>query len=68
VLYNYRILSDLLEKTGYKVRLLEWFDEQGNLHHENWDVGGGFIKRSTRIDPRNRDNPTAFTSLTIDAS
>ena len=68
VLYNYRTLSTLLESSGYKVRLLEWFDEQGKFHHENWDVEGGFIKRSTRFDPRNMDSPTAYTSLIIDAS
>jgi predicted SAM-dependent methyltransferase len=57
----------LLEKAGYKVNLLEWFDEQGKFHHENWDVAGGFIKRSTRFDPRNSTNRTTYTSLIIDA-
>ncbi len=68
VLYNYRTLSALLENAGYKVRLLEWFDEQGKFHHENWDVEDGLIRRSTRFDPRNSTNPTAYTSLIIDAS
>jgi len=67
VLYNYRTLSALLEKAGFKVRLLEWFDEQGVFHRENWDAADGFIKRSTRFDPRNRVHPTAYTSLIIDA-
>ncbi len=68
VLYNYQTLSALLENAGYKVRLLEWFDEEGKFHHENWDVEEGFIMRSTRFDPRNNTNPTAYTSLIIDAS
>jgi predicted SAM-dependent methyltransferase/GT2 family glycosyltransferase len=68
ILYNYRTLSALLENAGYKVRLLEWFDEQGKFHNEDWDVEKGFIERSTRFDSRNRDNPTAYTSLIIDAS
>lgn len=68
VLYNYRTLSGLLENAGYKVRLLEWFDEQGTFHHENWDVKDGLIRRSTCFDPRNSVNPTAYTSLIIDAS
>lgn len=67
VLYNYRTLSALLEKAGYKVRLLEWFDEQGIFHHEDWDKTDGFIMRSTRFDQRNRQNPTTYTSLIIDA-
>lgn len=67
VLYNCYTLSAMLESTGYEVRLLEWFDEQGRFHQENWDAEGGFILRSTRFDPRNRDNPTAYTSLIVDA-
>ncbi len=67
VLYDYRTLSALLENAGYKVRLLEWFDEQGKFHHVDWDVEEGFVERSTRFDQRNRVNPTAYTSLIIDA-
>lgn len=67
VLYNYRTLTTLLENAGYKVRLLEWFDEQGNFHHEDWNAVDGFVMRSTRYDQRNRDKPTAYTSLIIDA-
>lgn len=64
------IFSDaaLLENAGYKVRLLEWFDEQGKFHHEDWNVEDGLIRRSTRFDPRNSANPTTYTSLIIDAS
>lgn len=68
VLYNCRTLSALLENAGYKVRLLEWFDEQGKFHHEDWNAKDGFVMRSTRFDQRNRTNPTAYTSLIIDAS
>ena len=67
VLFNYRSLSALLENTGFNVRLLEWFDEQGNFHHEDWHAEDGFIKRSTRFDARNSVNPTTYTSLIIDA-
>lgn len=68
VLFIYRTLSTMLENAGFKTRLLEWFDEQGKFHHENWDVEDGLIRRSTRFDPRNQTNPTAYTSLIIDAS
>ena len=67
VLYNYRTLSYLLESSGYKIQLLEWFDERGKFHYENWDIESGFIKRSRRFDERNHVNPTAYTSLIIDA-
>jgi predicted SAM-dependent methyltransferase len=68
VLYNYRTLAAMLEKAGFKTKLLEWFDEQGNFHHEEWDAEDGFVMRSTRFDQRNKDKPTAYTSLIIDAS
>jgi len=67
VLYNYRTLSALLENAGYKVKLLEWFDEQGRFQHENWNVERGLIRRSSRFDERNSANPTAYTSLIVDA-
>ena len=68
VLYNYRSLAAMLEKAGYKVKLLEWFDEQAVFHKENWDVSDGLIMRSTRFDQRNKVNQTAYTSLIIDAT
>jgi len=67
VLYDYHLLSALLEKAGFKVKLLEWFDEHGNFHHEDWNADEGLIRRSTRFDARNQSNPTAYTSLIIDA-
>lgn len=67
VLYTYRTLSALLENAGYKVRLLEWFDEQGKFHQEDWNTEDGLIRRSTRFDQRNSVNPTSYTSLIIDA-
>ncbi len=67
ILYNCKTLSARLEQAGYKVRLLEWFDEQGTFHQENWSADGGHVMRSTRFDPRNKVNPTAYTSLIIDA-
>jgi len=67
VLYNHHTLSVMLESVGYKVQLLEWFDHAGCFHFKEWDKDTGFIRRSTRFDPRNSVNPTAFTSLIVDA-
>lgn len=67
IMFDYKMLSAMLEKTGFQVRLLEWFDEDGNFHAENWDDENGMIKRSTRFDPRNSVNPTQYTSLIVDA-
>ena len=67
ILYNYKILSKLLLKVGFKVKLLEWFDEKGEFHFENWSESDGLITRSTRFDMRNKIHPTQYTSLIVDA-
>jgi predicted SAM-dependent methyltransferase len=67
VLYDYRTLSALLENAGYKVRLLEWFDEEGKFQYENWSVEWGLIRRSSRFDERNSLTPLTYTSLIVDA-
>jgi predicted SAM-dependent methyltransferase len=67
VLYTYKTLSALLEEAGFEARLLEWFDEEGRFHVQDWDSADGFICRSTRFDERNRVNPTAYTSIIADA-
>ncbi len=67
ILFNYKTLSDQLVTAGFELRLLEWFDENGEFHFENWSEDDGLIQRSTRFDERNKTNPTAYTSLIIDA-
>ena len=67
VLYTYRTLVELLEAAGFEVRLLEWFDEEGQFHFREWDPNDGFICRSTRYDERNALDPTAYTSIIADA-
>ncbi|MCI5196122.1 MAG: hypothetical protein D3919_07815 [Candidatus Electrothrix sp. AW5] len=66
VLYDYKKLSDLFKQTGFGPKLLEWFDEYGEFHYQEWSVEKGFVIRSTRYDPRNRINKTSYTSLIID--
>ncbi|ORU94012.1 MAG: hypothetical protein A6F70_07265 [Cycloclasticus sp. symbiont of Bathymodiolus heckerae] len=67
VLYNYQSLSAELKKAGFYVKLLEWFDEKGDFHYQDWSVDDGMVVRSTRFDQRNKMNPRAYTSLIIDA-
>jgi predicted SAM-dependent methyltransferase len=67
VLYTYRSLSALFERAGFSTRLLEWFDENGRFHSTAWDPKDGHVSRSTRFDERNRANPTAYTSIILDA-
>jgi predicted SAM-dependent methyltransferase len=67
VLYNYRNLSTMLERCGFSVRLLEYFDETGKFHFNEWDRKDGMIHRSSRYDERNSNGELNYTSLIIDA-
>lgn len=67
VLYTHASLAHLLKRAGFRVEKLEWFDEEGKFHYREWSPEDGYIARSTRFDERNALNPTAYTSLILDA-
>jgi predicted SAM-dependent methyltransferase len=67
VLYNYQSLRAQLEKTGFIVSLLEYWDEDGEFHFKEWSSDDGHIHRSRRYDPRNQDGSLTYTSLIVDA-
>lgn len=48
ILYNYRSLKEVFEETGYRVQLLEYYDENGIFNYNEWDRMGGIIYRSSR--------------------
>lgn len=66
VFYNYKILESLLLNSGFKVKKLEWFDEFGVFHFNDWDIVDGFVRRSVRFDHRNNKDNILYTSLIID--
>ncbi len=67
VLYDYRLMREMLKRVGYRVALLEYWDEGGKFHHVTWDSAAGHIKRSRDNDPRNRGGTLRYTSLIVDA-
>ncbi len=67
ILYNYRTISDYLQRAGFKTELLEYWDELGQFHYKDWGKENGFIIRSKRYDPRNKGSSLEYTSLIIDA-
>ena len=67
VFYDYRLLSETLYETGFKVDLLEYWDEKGDFHYREWDSKNGHICRSKRYDHRNKGSNLAYTSLIVDA-
>ena len=67
ILLNYNIMKERLEKAGFAVKLLEYWDEQGNFHFTDWTDEGGHIIRSKRYDLRNKNGILNYTSLIVDA-
>lgn len=67
VLYNYKLMTTRLQKAGFKVKLLEYWDEDGKFHFEDWRSEEGHIMRSKRYDKRNQEGKLGYTSLIVDA-
>jgi predicted SAM-dependent methyltransferase len=67
VLFNYLTLTNFLEKAGFEVDLLEYFDLDGKFHFKDWDPNNGKILRSRRFDDRNKNGSLKYSSLIIDA-
>ena len=67
LVYDYRRLSRVLESAGFAVDLLEYCDEAGRFHYNQWDPATGPIYRSLMLDHRNRGGRLGFVSLIVDA-
>lgn len=67
VLYNYKTFSSVFEKAGFKIKKLEYFDENGKFQFNEWEANKGKILRSIRFDERNINRETNYTSIIIDA-
>jgi len=67
VLYDKNSMGKLLIDAGFEIDLLEYFDEEGQFHHKDWELEAGLITRSRRLDPRNVDGKLNYTSLIVDA-
>lgn len=67
LLYNYSIMKAALEKVGFKVELLEYWDENGKFHFTDWNTEHGKVLRSRRFDKRNESGELKYTSLIVDA-
>lgn len=67
IVYNYRLLTAMFEEAGYEVRLIEYCDEKGRFHDNEWDIRDGLIYRSKKCDPRNQGESLVFPSLIVDA-
>ncbi|WP_144466040.1 SAM-dependent methyltransferase [Bacillus sp. FDAARGOS_235] len=67
IVHNYKTITSMFESAGFQVRILEYCDENGKFHYNDWNEKDGFIYRSKRFDHRNQDGTLEFASLIVDA-
>lgn len=67
IVHNYKTIASMFEEAGFQVKLLEFCDEHGKFHYNEWDEKQGFIYRSKRFDHRNQEGKLGFASLIVDA-
>ena len=65
LLYDYKKLSKVFEDAGFRVSLLEYYDQEGTFHFNDWDSKDGHVIRSKRYDKRFNE-PLGYSSLIID--
>jgi predicted SAM-dependent methyltransferase len=67
VLYNYKSFKLAFESAGFDVALLEYFDEAGHFHENEWDLEDGKILRSKRFYNGHNFGDLKYRSLILDA-
>jgi predicted SAM-dependent methyltransferase len=66
VVYDYQKLTSVAKNVGFSIDLLEYFDETGTFHKQNWKPEDGLIHRSAEYDRRNQGGQLVYTSLIAD--
>ena len=67
IVYDYQLFTDVFEGAGFEVDLLEYCDEAGRFHYNQWQRADGPIYRSLLSDHRNKNGSIGFVSLIVDA-
>lgn len=67
IVHNYKTITSMFELAGFQVRLLEYCDQNGEFHYNDWNEKEGLIYRSKRFDHRNQGGKLQFASLIVDA-
>ncbi len=67
IVYSYQLFCDVFASAGFVVDLLEYCDENGRFHYNQWPIESGPIYRSLLLDHRNQGGKLGFVSLIIDA-
>lgn len=67
IVYDYLLFSDVFKQAGFDVDLLEYCDEHGRFHYNQWSPEDGPVYRSLLIDHRNQGADIKSVSLILDA-
>ncbi len=67
IVYDYKRFMDVFTSAGFAVDLLEYCDENGRLHYNQWSFAAGKIYRSLLSDHRNSGGNLGFVSIILDA-
>ena len=67
IVYDYLLFIDIFASAGFEIDLLEYCDEHGRFHYNQWSINEGPIYRSLLIDHRNREGTICSVSLILDA-
>ena len=65
-LFDYNTLTEAFKNYGFKPKLIEYWDENGNFYSGYTNDDKGFIKRSFINDSRNNNGKPTYTSLIVD--
>ena len=65
--YGYQSFFNVFTGAGFDVDLLEYCDDQGRFHYNQWSVDEGLIYRSLLLDHRNQGGVIRSVSLILDA-
>ncbi len=66
-LYDYKRFVDVFAQAGFDVDLLEYCDNQGRFHYNQWSPDDGPVYRSLLLDHRNHGAKIKSISLIVDA-
>lgn len=67
ILYDFQSFSNIFTIAGFSVNLLEYCDDQGRFHYNQWSADDGPIYRSLLLDHRNQADAIRSVSLILDA-
>lgn len=65
-LFTYKSLSEYFTKVGFVSFPLDYWDEDGQFHHNYQNDDKGYVFRSFINDKRNKEGMPVYTSLIID--